>query len=624
MDASLSLPPRVNITGDICLADCATTHSILQKKKYFSQLTLAPSNVTTISGSINLIDGSGTATIILPGGTILHLQDALYSTQSKRNLLSFKDIRWNGYHLETMSDETSEFLLITVTHDCKKCILEKLRSLECGLYLTTINTVESYSSLNSKFSNSPLIVLWHERLGHPGTSMLRRILHQSNGHSLTNGRISSHNHYNCIACTQGKFITRPSSLKVDSDPPQFLERIQGDICGHIDPPSGPFRYFMVLVNASTRWSHVCLLSTRNLAFARLLAQLIKLQAHFPDHPIKTIHLDNAGEFSSKAFHDYCMPLGIEIQYPVAHTHTQNGLAESFIKNLQWIARPLLLRTKLPLSAWGHALLHAGNLIRLHPIGDHDFSPLQIVSRSQPNISHLRVFGCAVYVPIPPNQRSKMGHQRRLGIYVGFRSTSIIQYHEPLTGNLVTARFADCHFDESVFPPLGGDKLIYNKWREITWNTPSLLHLDPRTKQSELEVQRILHLQDLADQLPDAFTDPNKVIKSHIPAVNTPAHIEIPIGDSGNVIASTSKPRLKHGRPIGSKDSFPRKRKSNKLLTPVEYNFDEITPEEPITIQSAPVELNTLQGLKETVTRVAVTYQLSPMNEEISINYMNQG
>ena len=53
--------------------------------------------------------------------------------------------------------------------------------------------------------------------------MLRHILHQSNGHSLTTGHISSHNHYNCIACTQGKFITRPSSLKVDSYPPQFLE-----------------------------------------------------------------------------------------------------------------------------------------------------------------------------------------------------------------------------------------------------------------------------------------------------------------------------------------------------------------------------------------------------------------
>ena len=156
---------------------------------------------------------------------------------------------------------------------------------------------------------------------------------------------------------------------------------------------------MVLVDASTRWSHVCLLSTRNLAYARLLAQIIKLRAHFLDHPIKTIHLDNAGEFSSTTFHDYCMSLGIEVQCPVAHTHTQNGLAESFVKHLQWIARPLLLRTKLPLSAWRHALLHAGNLIHLRPIGDHVFSPLQIVSGSQPNISHLRVFGCAVYVPI---------------------------------------------------------------------------------------------------------------------------------------------------------------------------------------------------------------------------------
>ena len=240
------------------------------------------------------------------------------------------------------------------------------------------------------------------------------------------------------------------------------------------------------------------------------------------------------------------------------------------------------------------------------VGDHVFSPLQIVSGSQPNISHFRVFGCAVYVPIPPKHHSKMGPQSRLGIYVGFLSASIIHYLKPLTGNLFTVRFADCLFDEFVFPPLGEDKPNSNKWREITWNTPSLLHLDPRTKKSELEVQRIVHLQDLADQLPDAFTDPNKVLKSHIPVVNAPAHIEIPIGDSENAIASTSKPRLKRGRPIRSKDYFPRKRKSNKFLTPVEYIFDEIAPEEPITIQSASVEPNTLQGLKETAIRVAIT------------------
>ena len=107
---------------------------------------------------------------------------------------------------------------------------------------------------------------------------------------------------------------------------------------------------MVLIDASTIWSHVCLLSTQNVAFSRLLAQIIRLRAQFLDHPIKIIPLDNAGEFSSQAFLDYCMSIGIDVQYSIAHVHTQNGLVESFIKLLQLIARPLLLNTKLPLLA----------------------------------------------------------------------------------------------------------------------------------------------------------------------------------------------------------------------------------------------------------------------------------
>ena len=103
-----------------------------------------------------------------------------------------------------------------------------------------------------------------------------------------------------------------------------------------------FRYFMILIDASTRWTHVCLLSTRNQAFARLLAQIIRLRAHFQDYLIKSIRLDNAGEFTSQAFNDYCMCIGITVEHPVAYVHTQNGLAKSFIKRLQLIARPLLI------------------------------------------------------------------------------------------------------------------------------------------------------------------------------------------------------------------------------------------------------------------------------------------
>ena len=189
-----------------------------------------------------------------------------------------------------------------------------------------------------------------------------------------------------------------------------------------------------------------------------------------------------------------------------------------------------MKTKLPLSAWGHAIIHAAHLIRLRPTTNHDLSPLHFAKSYQPNISHLRIFGCVVYVPIAPTHRPMLGPQHRLGIYVGFQSASIINYIEPFTGEVFTIRFADCHFDENLFPPLGGDKPIPEEWREITWNESSLSHLDPRTKQSELEVQKIIYLQGLVNQLPDTFIDSTKVTKSHILAANIPAMIEIPTGN----------------------------------------------------------------------------------------------
>ena len=93
---------------------------------------------------------------------------------------------------------------------------------------------------------------------------------------------------------------------------------------------------MVLIDASTRWSHVCLLSTQNVAFAKLLAQIIRLRAQFPDYPIKKIRLDNASGFSSKAFDNYCMSIRIDVEHPVAHIHPG--------------ACPLLMKTKLLVSA----------------------------------------------------------------------------------------------------------------------------------------------------------------------------------------------------------------------------------------------------------------------------------
>ncbi|KAL6124649.1 hypothetical protein ACLB2K_077161 [Fragaria x ananassa] len=306
----------------------------------------------------------------------------------------------------------------------------------------------------------------------------------------------------CKTCSLAKLQAQPSFVIDTKQNIPFLQRIQSDICGPIKPECGPFQYFMVLVDASTRWSHVVLLSTRNVAFVihkecciccpqgmlhllstrnaaftKLLAQIIKLRAHRPDYTIKSIRLDNAGEFTSKYFDDYCMSIGIDVEHPVLHVHSQNGLAEATIKRLQLVARALVMRTNLPVSAWGYAILHAAVLICFRPTAKQHFSAYQLVTRYESDISYLHIFDFVIYVPITPPLR-----------------------------DLFTARFEDCHFDETYFPSLGGERNgnVPVEQQELSWSVPTTSHYDPRTSQSEIEVQRILDLQKIVDSMPDSF------------------------------------------------------------------------------------------------------------------------
>jgi len=79
---------------------------------------------------------------------------------------------------------------------------------------------------------------------------------------------------------------------------------------------------------------VDLLSTRNHALSKLIAQIIRLKASFHDNHIYSIRMDNAGEFTSKTFDDYCLALGIKVEHSMPHVHTQNGIVESLIKKIK--------------------------------------------------------------------------------------------------------------------------------------------------------------------------------------------------------------------------------------------------------------------------------------------------
>ena len=174
------------------------------------------------------------------------------------------------------------------------------------------------------------------------------------------------------------------------------------------------------------------------------------------------------------------------------------------------------------------MLHAAKLINFRPSAYNIHSPMQLAQGSAPKISHLRRFGCQVYVPIPPPQRSAMGPLRKSGIYVGYETVSIIRYSDPMTGDCHMARFADCIFEEDLFPTLGRENQpLDDKSREITWQATGIHAHDPCTAETNRELRKIIDIHALANQLPDHFSDLKTVTKSHVPVRNALERVEIP-------------------------------------------------------------------------------------------------
>ena len=54
-----------------------------------------------------------------------------------------------------------------------------------------------------------------------------------------------------------------------------------------------------------------------------------------------------------------------------------------------------MKTKLSVSAWEYAILHAASLVQIGPITYQKYSPLQLAFGQPPNISHFSIFFCVV-------------------------------------------------------------------------------------------------------------------------------------------------------------------------------------------------------------------------------------
>ena len=85
--------------------------SLLNNKCFF--FTLLNIKVNTTPSSANLIEDIRKSVVLLSKETnFFYIKKVLFSNQSKRNLLSFKDNCYNGYHIETNRKIKIEYFYI--------------------------------------------------------------------------------------------------------------------------------------------------------------------------------------------------------------------------------------------------------------------------------------------------------------------------------------------------------------------------------------------------------------------------------------------------------------------------------------------------------------------------------
>lgn len=346
-------------------------------------------------------------------GRRLVLQNVLYIPNFAANLISIKEAKKSGATFVmhaggcTIKMEGRTILEAKDAANGIPCI-------ESETTADTVNTVKSYS-FPATTKNSP--ELWHARLGHLGYNNMKKLLsgNMVEGPAIT---INPEAMAPCEACLVGKSTRKPfpASDTVYTKPNELISM---DLSGPMQVPSfGGALYSAVFIDHATDASFIRLVKNKS-EVAATVKQVLNLMENLGDNKIKAIRTDNGSEYVNNDLQGFLKDKGIEIQTTMPYTPEQNGKAERLNRTLINKALPMLYAAKLPLEAWGEAIVTANFLRNVSPVTGKDKTPFELYRRNKPDISNLRAFGATAYAHIPKDKRRKFDYPAMKGIMVGY-------------------------------------------------------------------------------------------------------------------------------------------------------------------------------------------------------------
>ena len=463
------------------LLDSATTIDIFNDISRFVHFRKAPRNHVVRCGNHFVpILGYGTVDVDIREGNkqgILRIGDSAYCPDFMTNLVCFAKLKKRGIFWDTEKNQlfrASDRSVVCSLREIAGQQVINYRPIERQFEAFAVNRVprRKVTSRDPRPAKKGDGLLWHRRLGHAGPMAVSKLGENSLGVKLTGP-----NTVQCPHCSLAK-IKRQEARR----PPMRDRSIPG-LEIHIDWTDIEESYdgyvrTMFFTDAATGLVTPYFMTTFGTEKENLAA-LKDYVEHLEDRHglnVKIVRSDN--ELFTNRTRRWLRKKKIDCEPSAPRTQQQNGVAERSGGVVITRARAMRIGANLPHELWKETVNAAAYLHNRTPrenLGwktpyevfySHTAKLAKIDENRQPQLAHLRAYGCRAYA-MTENAQLKKQRLRKLdprayiGYLVGYDSTNIFRIWIPHQGKVISTR--DALFDEDTFfdgrkPDLNNDRI----------------------------------------------------------------------------------------------------------------------------------------------------------------------
>jgi transposase InsO family protein len=136
--------------------------------------------------------------------------------------------------------------------------------------------------------------------------------------------------------------------------------------------------------------------------------------------LKVLQTDGGGEYIGGSVQKFLEEKGIWHEITMPGTLQHNGITERMNRMLVERVWTMLLDANLPESYWWEALQYTALLHNVSPTRSlNNSTPKEAWSRNKPDMSHLHIFGCRVFVHIPDRLHDKFAAKSLICTFLGY-------------------------------------------------------------------------------------------------------------------------------------------------------------------------------------------------------------